>query len=518
MDGKENNPEAGFTRIKPVAIDLTANSAVDNTVTTRKAPIRQILVWLSLAALLAAAALVIFLLPGWIAPPVLVPDQSPAVAGNGQPVAATATVSSADSPWEKAQESTLRQETQEILEQILDAKKDLDEHGVTIWAGQEYAQALQSAKSGDELYNQRDFAGARLQYDQALTIFKELQERVDIVFNEAIGRGKKALADGDSDAALKAFDLALTIDSLDRTAAQGRERAEKLDEVLALLKQGDGLLEDGKLEEAQQVYRRVVDLDDQSDRARQQIAVVGQRIQDRQFNDHMSDGFNALYNDQLEKAQQAFTGALKLKPSSAEARSALNQSHQQITARNISSLLAQAQTLETGERWQEALKKYSAALELDPGLAAAQAGKERTAVRAQTHEQLEQILAHPERLYDGGVLDETEAFYRKIRALANPGPVLSVQLDRLEQLLSRMSTPVSVQLLSDNLTTVTLYKVGELGYFASREISLRPGRYVAVGIREGYRDVRVEFTVDPDTPPPVIKILADDKISFGDKA
>jgi tetratricopeptide (TPR) repeat protein len=232
----------------------------------------------------------------------------------------------------------------------------------------------------------------------------------------------------------------------------------------------------------------------------------------------MSDGFNALYNNQPEKAQQAFTGALKLKPSSAEARSALNQSRQQITARDISSLLARAQTWETGERWQEALNKYSAALELDPGLAAAQAGKERTAVRAQTHEQLEQILAHPERLYDGGVLDETEAFYRKIRALANPGPVLSVQLDRLEQLLSRMSTPVSVQLLSDNLTTVTLYKVGELGYFASREISLRPGRYVAVGIREGYRDVRVEFTVDPDTPPPVIKILADDKITFGDKA
>ena len=518
MDGKENNPETGFTRIKPVAIDLTVNSAADHAVTSRKAPIRQILIWLSLGALLAAAALVIFLLPAWIGPPVSVPDPSPVVAGNSQPVAATATDSSADSPWEQAQESTLRRETQGILEQILDAKKDLDEHAVTIWAGAEYEQALQSARSGDDLYNQRDFNGARTHYDQALAKFKELQQRVDIVFNDAISRGKKALADGDSDAALKAFDLALAIDSQDRSAGQGRERAEKLDEVLALLKQGDNLLENGQLEEAQQVYRRVLDLDDQSDRAKQQIAVVGQRILDRQFNRQMSAGFTALYNGQLEKAQQAFTDAVKSKPSSAEARSALNQSQQQITARNIGSLIAQAQTFENSERWQDALAKYAAALELDPALTAAQTGKERASLRAQIHERLEHILAQPKRLYDAGVLDETGVFYRKIRALADPGPVLSVQLDRLEQLLSRMSAPVSVQLLSDNLTTVTLYKVGELGYFASREISLRPGRYVAVGIREGYRDVRVEFTVDPDTPAPVVEIRADDKISFGDEA
>jgi len=518
VDEKENKPETGFTRIKPVAFDLTANSAVDSTVTSRKAPLRRMLVWLSLGALLAAAALVIFLLPGWIAQPVPGPDQSLAPAGNGRPVVATPAVSTADSPWEQAQESTLRRETQGILEQILDAKKTLDQHGVTIWAGEEYAQALQSAQSGDELYNQRDFAGARVQYDQALTLFKELQERVDIVFNEAISRGKKAMVDGDSDAAIKAFDLALAIDSLDRIAGQGRERAEKLDEVMALLRQGDRLLEDGKLEQAQQVYQRVLALDDQSDRAQQQIAVAGQRIQDRQFKQHMSDGFTALYNGQLEKAQQAFAAALKLKPASAEARSALNQSQQQMTAQNIGSLIAQAQTFENSERWQDALAKYAAALKLDPALAAAQTGKERASLRAQIHARLEHILADPKRLYDAGVLDETAAFYRKIRALADPGPVLSVQLDRLEQLLSRMATPVSIQLLSDDLTTVTLYKVGELGHFASHEISLRPGRYVAVGMRDGYRDVRVEFTVDPDMPTPVIEIRADDKITFGDKA
>jgi len=37
--------------------------------------------------------------------------------------------------------------------------------------------------------------------------------------------------------------------------------------------------------------------------------------------------------------------------------------------------------------------------------------------------------------------------------------------------------------------------VGELGTFNQKQIALKPGNYVAVGNRNGYRDVRVEFQV-----------------------
>lgn len=57
--------------------------------------------------------------------------------------------------------------------------------------------------------------------------------------------------------------------------------------------------------------------------------------------------------------------------------------------------------------------------------------------------------------------------------------------------------PVSVLLLSDGATEITVYRVGRLGAFDSRQLQLRPGRYVAVGTRPGYRDVRVEFEIAP---------------------
>ena len=64
-----------------------------------------------------------------------------------------------------------------------------------------------------------------------------------------------------------------------------------------------------------------------------------------------------------------------------------------------------------------------------------------------------------------------------------------------------------MQLVSDNVTDVAIYKVGKLGAFNTTELSLRPGTYVAVGSRPGYRDVRLEFRVAPeiDMQPVVVR-------------
>ena len=54
---------------------------------------------------------------------------------------------------------------------------------------------------------------------------------------------------------------------------------------------------------------------------------------------------------------------------------------------------------------------------------------------------------------------------------------------------------------SDGQTDVAIYHVGRFGRFLSQQLELRPGSYVAVGKRSGYRDVRREFSVLPGQPP-----------------
>ncbi len=205
---------------------------------------------------------------------------------------------------------------------------------------------------------------------------------------------------------------------------------------------------------------------------------------------------------------------MKLKPRSAEARSALQQTKHSLTTINIKSLQSQARDLEEQENWRAALAKYQAALNLDSSLAESQEGQQRTTLRAKIHERLEQILTQAERIYDPKVYKETVGFQSKLSALADKGPILRKQLNALGLLLNKANTPVSISLYSDNLTAVTLRKVGELGYFTEKNLSLRPGKYVAVGVRDGYRDARVEFLVDPEKSTQAITVQAAEKISL----
>ncbi len=73
-------------------------------------------------------------------------------------------------------------------------------------------------------------------------------------------------------------------------------------------------------------------------------------------------------------------------------------------------------------------------------------------------------------------------------------------------------TPRTVRLHSDNFTDVTVYKVGRFGRFASRDIVLLPGSYVAVGTRTGYRDVRVKFAVSAGPEAIEITVRCQEKI------
>jgi hypothetical protein len=78
--------------------------------------------------------------------------------------------------------------------------------------------------------------------------------------------------------------------------------------------------------------------------------------------------------------------------------------------------------------------------------------------------------------------------------------------------LKRAATPLAVVLVSDNQTEVSIFRVGKLGTFQNRELSLRPGSYVATGSRPGYRDVRLEFRVAPEIDLKPITVACEEPI------
>jgi len=463
-------------------------------------------IWVALAALVLLALAVIFVLPNVVQQYELplTPRVSPAVVESPALPATAQPAISAMSPFEEAQAARQRREAQDALASLLQRQSDLQVASVTAWAAEDYEAAIASARSGDEFYRVANFAEATMAYQESDLALAQLQTRRPQEFERLIKAGEAALQASDAASALANFSLAAQIDPTSAAADDGMRRARVLDDVERLLAEGDSLQSVGELEAAVLLFNQAAALDGSHPRISELMARNAQLQIDARFTQAMSEGFALLQQSQSDQAIIAFERALQIKPGNAQAQEAIDQTRTELTLQAIETERAMALSLETAEQWQQAVLAYDAILALDSNLVFAQEGRDYSARRVQLDELLELNLNNPLRLSETAALEEASSVLQIATDLARDlqqdeqmslGPRLQGQIDRTRQLLADMQVPVQVTLVSNNATDVTIFQVGRLGSFTETTLQLRPGRYVAVGTRPGYRDVREEFIV-----------------------
>jgi hypothetical protein len=181
--------------------------------------------------------------------------------------------------------------------------------------------------------------------------------------------------------------------------------------------------------------------------------------------------------------------------------------------RNLDEVQAEILLLESAEKWGEALLRYDALLARDQTLGFARAGRARVVPRAQLARRLEALLGNPTRLSAPEVRREATRLLAEAGNVQGDAPVLRAQADELRSALQLYEQPVLAVLQSDGATLVSVQRVGNFGAFTRRELQLRPGRYVAIGSRPGFRDVRREFTITPGAGGMIIEVRCTEAIS-----
>ncbi len=282
--------------------------------------------------------------------------------------------------------------------------------------------------------------------------------------------------------------------------------------MLTLLASAKGSEQQGRIAEAAATYRKALSLDPFDSQAQTGAARTSAQLQSDQFGRAMARAYAAIGQHQDQAARAALEEARKIKPNDPEIARATAQLSAMDAASQLSAALTQAHAAESSEHWQEAVSQYQHALALDPTLVDARHSLDIAVERARLDGELQQIIAHPERTYSDAVYGAARSSLQQAQAIAAPGPVLSRQLSQVADLLNQAATPIAVTLRSDNLTDVTVYRIGALGNFTQRALQLKPGRYVIVGTRSGYRDVRRELTVAPGNAPAPVSIQCVDPI------
>jgi tetratricopeptide (TPR) repeat protein len=276
-----------------------------------------------------------------------------------------------------------------------------------------------------------------------------------------------------------------------------KQKAEKLDAVNRLVESGKTHEKNDRFAFAHTDYQEALKLDPESKDAQKAVNRVKERIVGQQFQKLMSDGLTAYHDGRYQSARIKLSKAKSFRPDSREVQNALLQVDEAIRLAKIEKLRQKAMTAEQTEDWEKALRSYLAVLKIDPNISFAVQGKERALKQIQIGKRITFFLQKPDAMESNPQLQNAVLVIEEAESLQPRGPRLSERLDELKALVDAARTPVKVMIESDNHTEVAVYKVGKLGRFTTRELSLRPGIYTVVGSRDGHKDVRQKIIVKP---------------------
>ena len=306
--------------------------------------------------------------------------------------------------------------------------------------------------------------------------------------------------------------VALMIDPGNEVALHNLERAKNTETVMLLMESGEEHERNNDLSLAHADYQGAVKLDPELEKAQFALTRVKNRIADEQFQQLMSSGFKALDANNLSRARTLFLKAQSFKPDSRQVNDALLQVDTAIRLARIEELKEKASAAERSEDWGQALASYEAVLSLDKSIRFALQGKERSMNRKQLEERMNYYLNKPSVLESDKSLEKAISLREEAKQVSPQGPRFTRQLQGLEKLITLAQTPVPITIASDNMTDVAIYKVGKLGRFTIRELTLRPGTYTVVGARDGFKDVRQKLAVKAGQGPVSITVTCSEKI------
>jgi len=398
------------------------------------------------------------------------------------------------------------------LATFLKLKKEIEEKDGSLWGAEEYDAMMTLSQKGDRLLMDRSFAAAAKTYAQAAQKAKGLIDNSGAVFQKLVEQGLKALENEDSAVALQKFSTALRIQPSDESARRNLDRAEKLDEVNRLITSGENHEENNRIAFALADFQKAVQLDPESGKAQNGLNRLKEKIAEEQFQKLISDGLTAYHNGHYQLARTTLLKAKSFRSDSREVKNALLQVDEAIRLNTIEKLREKAMSAEQAENWEQALESYLAVLNIDPDISFAVQGKKRALDQIQVSKRIEFFLEKPDAMESDRQLENATRLIEEAEKLDQKGPHFNTRLNELKTLVEIAGTPVKVIIDSDNLTEIAVYKVGKLGKFTFRELSLRPGTYTVVGSRNGYQDVRLKITVKPGQKSLRVSVICNMKV------
>ncbi len=426
----------------------------------------------------------------------------PGIDTSSTPGRGIAETTEAGTPFNDSQLERAAEKARAVIKDFTELQNEFETNEYGTDAHQErYQGILENANSGDTLFGERKFDEALVTYQTALADVKQLLADVHSTFDEFMSLGAHAILERKADEAIAFFEQAGEVKPQNHEFQISLERALLLPEINLLIRESDRAVLREEWDNAAKLLVEVLALDPQTSGIAERQATITAAQITQALQDELTRAYRALSDEDYDHAESLFKSVLANYPDNSAALSGLEETSRSRTVAKIESLLSRAELEEASLDLATALTTYNAVLEINSSVQLAIEGRDRVVEIVTSTQAMKEVQRDPAALSDNDAWNDAKAVLAVAERHRGHSDSFDKLLEEYTKTVNFASAPLTVVILSDNATEITLIKTGRLGAFERHEVALRPGRYELVGSRDGWVDVRKSITVEPNMNP-----------------
>lgn len=367
-------------------------------------------------------------------------------------------------------------------------------------------------KTAVDTFGTGQYAKAKQAIDTLTQTAEKTLTDSEAAFKKAMQEAQKAYDNYDYQTARLAIDNAL-IHKADSADAQALgQKIENIPQIVELNEAIRVAKNENNPNKELSLIEDLLKIEPDREEMKQRAQVLRTQLAESRFNQAISQAYQAIEQQQVEKARQALSQAEKIYPSrpeNKEVKVALVQLESQL---RFNQHIAAADKAQKADNWEAAKQELSAALKERPANKDLIDRLNQAKRIVEIDQNIQGLLQNPYRLSNPAVKATADINVIQAESFGAQSPSLAKAAQQLKSTINAVNTPVNVNVISDGKTFVSVRGVGKVGETTGKTIQLKPGTYSFEGKREGYRSKLIEVQIPLNRSDYQVTVIADERI------
>ncbi len=381
-----------------------------------------------------------------------------------------------------------------------------------IWDIDKQHQILGKKADAVTLFTAGDYERAQAELGEVSQSSIEQIAKLDAAFDQALSMASSSYEVDDYNTASLGISDALRLKPQSDEAQELNERIAQLPEVLKYIEKAAVARTENNLEMEGKYLKEAITAAPSRKELSARLSVVEGEINEQRFAQFIDSGFTNVDQRNLGAAQRNLKNATSIFKGRSEAELLSTKVTALALDLEAERLIDEARSASESDNWAAAEVLYQKAGKILPNSKNVVDGYALSVKINTLNNQLAHHLQATHRLSSINVAEMVRNLVAEAMTVSAKSPSLSEKTNKLLEYLDAYSVKVSVKVVSDGITNISVRGVGRVGLTNEKTIELRPGKYTFEGKRIGYRSKLIQVDILPGSENLIIEIYSDERI------